>query len=292
MTHVPVLLDEAVAGLHLSPGNNVIDGTLGNGGHAAEILTGTAPDGRLLGIDRDPHACRTAAEHLASFKKRVTIVTGNYADMEEHAAQAGFTAVHGILLDLGIRSDQLETSGRGFSFQRDEPLLMTMDGSQQETAAHVVNAMTQQELVEIISAYGEEPQALRIVKAIIMARKAKRITTSGQLADIISAVVPRRGKIHPATRTFQALRIVVNDELGALERGIASAQRLLAPGGRLAIISFHSLEDRIVKRAFQKMVQDGAGSSITKKPIIPSFTETKTNPRSRSAKLRVFQKHI
>ncbi len=287
--HVPVLLDEVIDGLDLHPGDDVIDGTLGNGGHSAAILERTGPKGRILGIDRDPDAGTAARQALKPYGKRAVIVQGNYAEMEEHAAKNGFPQVHGILLDLGIRSDQLESSGRGFSFQRDEPLLMTMDGSEEETAAHLVNTLPVGELVEIFRAYGEEPHALSIAKAIVTARKRQRITTSGQLTDIITAAVPGRGKIHPATRTFQALRIAVNDELGALERGIASAFRLLEPGGRLAIISFHSLEDRMVKRAFINATKAGRAVTITKKPLIPSPAEVANNPRSRSAKLRIIK---
>ncbi|MEK7072881.1 MAG: 16S rRNA (cytosine(1402)-N(4))-methyltransferase RsmH, partial [Patescibacteria group bacterium] len=263
MAHLPVLLAEVLDGLSLDPGDDVIDGTLGDGGHAAALLEATAPNGRLLGIDLDPDARRAAAERLKPFEKRAVIVAGNYADMAQLAAAHGFTGVAGIVLDIGIRSEQLEESGRGFSFKRDEPLRMTFSPDAETTAATLVNGMSEVDLTRLLREYGEERHALAIAKAIVKRRRKKQILTTAQLVEIIADAVPggyRKAKLHYATRTFQALRIAVNGELENLERGLTAALTLLAPtprhgsgqGGRLAVISFHSLEDRIVKRAFPR----------------------------------------
>ncbi len=293
MAHLPVLLAEVLDGLALQPGDDVIDGTLGDGGHAAAILEQTAPNGRLLGIDLDPEARRAAAERLKPFEKRTVIAAGNYADMAQLAAEYGFTAVAGIVLDIGIRSEQLEESGRGFSFKRDEPLRMTFSPDAETTAAELVNGLSEVELTRLLREYGEERHALAIAKAIVRHRRRQRILTTLQLVEIIAAAVPggyRKAKLHYATRTFQALRIAVNGELENLERGLVAAMTLLAPGGRLAVISFHSLEDRIVKHAFQRWTQEGRATILTKKPLTAAPKEIKTNPRSRSAKLRVAEK--
>lgn len=293
MAHLPVLLAEVLDGLSLDPGDDVIDGTLGDGGHAAAILEITSPEGRLLGIDLDPDARRAAAERLKSFEKRTVIAAGNYADMAQLAAEHGFTCVAGIVLDIGIRSEQLEESGRGFSFKRDEPLRMTFSPDAETTAAELVNGMSEVDLTRMLREYGEERHALAIAKAIVKRRRKKQILTTAQLVEIIADAVPggyRKAKLHFATRTFQALRIAVNSELENLERGLAAAITLLRPGGRLAVISFHSLEDRIVKHAFQRWAEAGRATIITKKPLTASQQETKTNPRSRSAKLRVAEK--
>ncbi|TAK04746.1 16S rRNA (cytosine(1402)-N(4))-methyltransferase RsmH [Patescibacteria group bacterium] len=293
MAHLPVLLAEVLDGLALDPGDDAIDGTLGDGGHAAAILKQTAPDGRLLGIDLDPDARRAAAERLKPFEKRTVIAAGNYADMAQLAAAHGFRDVAGIVLDVGIRSEQLEESGRGFSFKRDEPLRMTFSPDADTTAAELVNGMSEVELTRLLREYGEERHALAVAKAIVRRRRKQRILTTTQLVEIIGSAVPagyRRAKLHFATRTFQALRIAVNGELENLDRGLAAALTLLAPGGRLAVISFHSLEDRIVKHAFQRWTQEGRATILTKKPLTATPNETKTNPRSRSAKLRVAEK--
>ncbi len=293
MAHIPVLLKEVLDGLALHPGDAVIDGTLGDGGHAEAILEVTAPDGRLLGIDLDPAARAAAAQRLSRFGTRVTIVAGSYAEMAALTAEHGFRAVAGIVLDVGIRSEQLEESGRGFSFLRDEPLDMRFSPEAETTAATVVNGLSLEDLTQVLREYGEERHALAIAKAVVIARRKKRILTTGRLVEIIRDAVPagyRRAPLHFATRTFQALRIAVNRELENLERGLGAAFPLLRPGGRLAVISFHSLEDRIVKRTFQQWSHDGRAAVITKRPIAPSSQETDTNPRSRSAKLRVAER--
>lgn len=293
MSHLPVLLHEVLDGLALHPDADVIDGTLGDAGHAAAILERTAPHGRLLGIDLDPDARRAAAERLKPFGTRAVIAAGNYADMATFAGEHGFRDVAGIVLDIGIRSEQLEESGRGFSFKRDEPLRMTFSPDAETTAATLVNGMSEVDLTRTLREYGEERHALAIAKAIVRRRRKDRILTTRQLVEIISAAVPggyRKAKLHYATRTFQALRIAVNGELENLERGLDAALTLLAPKGRLAVISFHSLEDRIVKRAFQRWAQEGRATILTKKPLTATPKETKTNHRSRSAKLRVAER--
>lgn len=288
---MPVLKEEVVRLLELRSGDNVIDGTVGDGGHAEIFLEATAPDGRLLGIDLDPEAIKTARARLASFGKRVELVRGSFRDLPDHARQ--FPASRAILLDLGLRTFELEGSGRGFTFTKDEPLLMRFEGEGEPTAATIVNGWKRNDIERVIREYGEERFSLRIADAIVAARKRKRILTTGELVSIIETAVPKgyeHGRIHPATRTFQALRIAANDELEALKDVIPHALELLAPGGRLAIISFHSLEDRIVKRGFKHAKEHGRGSVLTKKPIVPTDQEIQTNPRSRSAKLRVFQR--
>jgi len=311
LSHIPVLYQEALAGLRMKPGGQYIDATVGGGGHARGILTACAPDGRLLGIDADPTAVATAREQLAEFGKRVVPVQGSFADLEEIALGHGFCPVDGIFLDLGLSSMQLEATGRGFSFQLDGPLDMRFDPltvrrqdsghrpSQITTAADLVNTLSVKELADILFQYGEEPQARRIARAIVVERP---INTTGELAALVERTVGRRRKIHPATRTFQALRIAVNNELECLAEALPQALRLLMPRGRLAIISFHSLEDRLVKQFFRNEARDclcpsevlicicghqAALGIVTKKPIKPSADEVTANPRSRSAKLRI-----
>ncbi|OGL73500.1 16S rRNA (cytosine(1402)-N(4))-methyltransferase [Candidatus Uhrbacteria bacterium RIFCSPHIGHO2_12_FULL_57_11] len=289
--HEPVLKEEVLRLLELRPGDHAIDGTVGDGGHAEMILEATAPDGRLMGIDLDPEAIKTAQKRLARFGKRLDLVRGSFRDLKIHAQR--FPAPRALLLDLGLRTFELESSGRGFTFQKDEPLLMRFAGEGEPTAATIINTWPRNEIERVIREYGEERYSLKISEAIVAARRKKRILTSGQLAEIVASAVSRgyeRGRIHPATRTFQAIRIAVNDELEALHEVVPQALEVLAPGGRLAIISFHSLEDRIVKRAFRQAQDNGRGIIITKKPVVPSETEVNKNPKSRSAKLRVFQK--
>ena len=299
MSHIPVLYQEILAGLRIKPGGRYIDGTVGGGGHARGILVASAPDGELLGIDADPMAVALAGEQLAEFAGRVTVVQGNFADLEEIAEEHSFCPVEGILLDLGLSSLQLEAAGRGFAFRLDGPLDMRFDPSRITTAADLVNTLSREELADILFRYGEEPQSRRIARAIVAERP---ISTTGELADLVERTVGRRGRIHPATRTFQGLRIAVNEELGCLAEALPQALRLLGPGGRLAIISFHSLEDRLVKQFFRNEARDcvcppeipvcvcdhrATLGIVTKKPIRPSAEEVAANPRSRSAKLRV-----
>ncbi len=298
--HEPVLYKETLQGLAPHPGGTYIDCTLGGGGHAAGILELSSPDGRLLGIDADPDALERARVRLLPFGDRATLRHGNFSRLMEIAAEAGFTQVDGILLDLGLSSDQLAAQGRGFSFQRDEPLDMRFSPDQPVTASDLVNSLSERELADLIRRYGEEPRARRIARAIV---KARPVQTTGQLADIILHLTGRRGKLHPATRTFQALRIAVNEELAALEAALPQAVELLKPGGRLAVITFHSLEDRIVKQFMRRAAQGCDGRPecggviespilklINRKVIKPTEEEIEKNPRSRSAKLRIAEK--
>jgi 16S rRNA (cytosine1402-N4)-methyltransferase len=295
--HVPVLLAEVLAGLVPQAGGYYIDGTLGGSGHAAAILKMSAPDGRLLGIDADPAAIETAGARLAAFGARAKLVHGNFRDLKRLAHEADFKKVDGILLDLGVSSHQLGTPERGFSFLADAPLDMRMDTTSGETAADMVNEMPESALADVIYRYGEERASRRIARAIVETRRKARIATTGELAAIVErALGGRHGKIHPATRTFQALRISVNRELESLETALPQAVELLTPRGRLAVIAFHSLEDRIVKQFFRD--ESGYGGAegpsrlriITKKPLMAGEAETRANPRARSAKLRIAER--
>lgn len=278
----------------------MIDGTVGAGGHAAGWLQGSAPDGELLGLDRDPHALEVAASRLRPFGARAHLRQGSFAELKLHAGAVGWEQVRAVLLDLGISSMQLSDAGRGFSFRQDGPLDMRLDPGQELTAEELVNAWSEGELADIIWRYGEEPQARRVASAILRARP---IRGTQQLAETVGrAIGGRRRRIHPATRTFQALRIAVNDELQALRAALPQAVELLQAGGRLAVISFHSLEDRIVKRFLR---EQGGGCTcppeqpfctcdrqarlreLSRKPLRPDEEEVRANPRARSARLRV-----
>lgn len=282
-----MLLDEVLT--HLTPifdaakSPHVVDATLGLGGHAAAILE-RAPHAQLVGLDRDAGSLKLAAERLKPFGDRAQSVHADFADLDT-VLPDGFAPVDAILADLGISSWQL--SERGFSFLHDAPLDFRLDTSSGQTAADLVNGLPEAELADLIYHYGEERRSRRIAKSLVTARRKERIGTTTQLADVIKGAVPRSGKIHPATRTFQALRIAVNDELGSLERGLAAAERVLRPGGRIAVISFHSLEDRIVKRHVRR---SSILRAINKKVITPGRDEIKANPRSRSAKLRIAER--
>lgn len=302
--HRPVLLNETIALLDPKPGGVFLDATLGGGGHAAAILERISPNGILVGIDRDPEAIEYARQRLARYGQRVKFVQGDFRDVGSILASVGITELDGALFDLGVSSHQLE-SGRGFSFMRDEPLDMRMSPAEGTlSAADVVNTYTESDLAEIIRQYGEERYARQIARAIVERRKSAPIRTTGELVEtIISAVGGKyRGlDIHPATRTFQAIRIEVNKELEAIEAGVTGAIEHLKIGGRICVISFHSLEDRIVKKTFRKLsghcecppralkCECGARrilQVLTKKPVTPSEKEIAENPRSRSAKLR------
>lgn len=288
---------------HLAPmpGARFIDGTVGAGGHAAALLAATAPDGRLLGFDRDPEALAFAARRLAPFGSRFAPVAGSYGDMGTVAPGLGFANIDGILLDLGLSSRQLEDPERGFSFLKEGPLDMRFDSRRGETAADLINNLSAEELTDLFRRYGEEPQSRRIARLIVIHRP---FHTTTELAGLIEREIGRRGRPgrHPATRIFQALRIAVNDELGEVERGLRAAVGLLRPGGRLAVISFHSLEDRLVKQFVRAAARDcvcppeqpvctcGARAvlkPVTRKAIQASPEEIAANPRSRSARLRV-----
>ena len=304
--HVPVLKDETLGLLVTGADGRYIDGTLGLGGHTEAILERTAPDGRVLGIDRDTEALARARQRLASFGDRVTFAHGNYADMDDLASASSFRDVDGILLDLGVSSLQLDDAARGFSFLRDGPLDMRMDATSGLTAADLVNGMGEKELADLIYRLGEEPASRRIAAAIVRERAREPIRTTARLASIVSdAKGGRAGRTHPATQTFQALRMAVNAEIEGIRRGLAGALGLLRPGGRLAVITFHSLEDREVKHCFRAHVAreeslPGGGSRtvgetpfvklVNRKPIVPGDPECRRNPRARSAKLRVVER--
>lgn len=300
--HFPVLYDEALAGLQIQSGGLYIDATVGAGGHATGILQASSPDGQLLGLDADPEAISYASQLLGPFGNRVKLRVANFRHLRTVAVSCAFAQVDGILLDLGLSSRQLADAGRGFAFSQDGPLDMRMDRRDGPTAADLVNRLSEAELVDVLRHYGEEHYARRIVKAIIAARP---LTSTSQLADIVARAVGRRQKIHPATRTFQALRIAVNDELGAVAQVLPQARDLLRPGGRLAVIAFHSLEDRLVKRFFQQEAKDclcppetpvcvcqhqATLRAITRKPVRPATEEIARNPRSRSARLRIAER--
>jgi 16S rRNA (cytosine1402-N4)-methyltransferase len=305
MEHIPVLLQQTIDGLALRANANCIDATLGGGGHAEAMLKATMPAGRLLGLDADPTAIKRVETRLSAFAERITLVNTNFRELGATAAAYGFTVVEAVLMDLGVSSFQLQEAERGFSFLADGPLDMRMGPQAEQSADEIVNEWPQEKLADLIYRYGEEPHSRRIARAIIAARPVK---TTGNLADIVAKAVNFRGghkRLHPATRTFQALRIAVNDELGALEFALPQAAGLLAPGGRLAVIAFHSLEDRIVKQFIQREARDclcppdlpvcrcGHQATlriVTRKPIQPDEGEIADNPRSRSAKLRIAEK--
>lgn len=283
MEHIPVLAKEVIDGLALKPGMTVIDATVGLGGHARLALQAVGATGKLIAVDRDPRNLEETKKRLAPFIHQTTFVQDSFANLGNHH----LPQVNAILFDLGYSSAHVDDPERGFSFLHDGPLDMRYDPAQELTAAMVVNQISKDELARIIRQFGEEPLAHRIAAAIFDARRKERFTRTAQLADVIAKAVTHRGKTHPATRTFQALRIVVNDEFGEIERGLAAASDLLLPEGRLAVITFHSLEDRLVK---QLLKADASLAPITKKPIVPGREEEVSNPRARSAKLRIAQK--
>jgi 16S rRNA (cytosine1402-N4)-methyltransferase len=292
-SHITVLRTESIAALAIKPTDCVIDATMGSGGHASLIVEKLGPQGQYVGIDADPTAITGIKSKLAGALPRVTLVTDNFRNLNSILDTLQITSVNAILADLGWRQEQFSHGGRGFSFKVDEPLYMTYGDPLEadRTAAHIVNSTDETELARLIFTYGEERYSRRIARAICEARRRRPLVSSGELAHLIEEAVPaayRHGRIHPATRTFQALRIAVNDEFGALEEFIPAALSRLAPGGRLAIISFHSLEDRIVKHLFRTYAHDGYGEVATKKPISPTAEEIAQNPRARSAKLRLF----
>lgn len=321
--HKTVLLQESIEGLGIQPGDIYVDGTLGSGGHALAAIShahkagkGQASKVTVIGLDQDEDALARAGERLglpkgtmlssvSSHDGHTTIILrqANYRDLDKVLDELHIGNVDRIMLDIGLSSDQFETSGRGFSFKESEPLLMTFDKKPHDklgtlTAKEIVNEWDEENIADIIYGYGEERYARRIAKKIVEARKIQPIRTTHELVEIIKKATPftyHHGRIHPATRTFQALRITVNDELNALKDGIRKGFERLSPGGRMAIISFHSLEDRIVKNLYKEYAEgkeDGIikGILITKKPIVPSDAEIKENPRARSAKLRIIEK--
>jgi len=289
--HVPVLLREVLEILDLSPGEFAVDGTLGGGGHAREVLGRVCPTGRFLGVDADEDAvAEFRGEHGSCPEDRVKILEASYAELPEILRREGWGRADAVLLDLGLSSLQLEDAGRGFSLRSEGPLDMRFSRKGTRTAGEILHTASREELKRIFKEYGEERFAGRIASAIVGERSKGRIRTTTELADIVSRAVPRGPKrLHPATRVFQALRIAVNGELENLETFLDSLSQMVAPGGRVAIISFHSLEDRIVKTRFRRFERFGKGEVLTKKPVVAGEKEREENPRSRSAKLRGFR---
>ena len=296
LAHLPVLLDEVVTWLAPRPSGLYCDATVGLGGHARSVLERSAPDGRLVGIDRDPAALEAARAALQPFGDRVTLVHARFSQAREVLERLGMVPIDGFLIDLGVSSPQLDRPERGFSFRNDGPLDMRMDPTTGETAADLLRRVDEEELASIIRDYGEERHAARVARAIVDARRAGDLDTTGKLAALVARAIPRHeyGK-NPATRTFQALRIAVNQELDELERFLSVATDCLRPGGRLCVIAFHSLEDRIVKRRLRALAgRDGAGPAVLRiltKHVVPaSGAERARNPRARSAHLRAAER--
>ncbi len=293
--HIPVLLKETLELLALSPGKNSIDMTLGLGGHSEQILLKTSPTGKLLGIDKDAGVLILASQNLEKFGDRFVCAQSSFANCLEISKKYKFNQVDAILFDLGISSWQLDTAERGFGFKENGPLDMRMNPETGQTAADIVNYTNESELADLLYLYGDERLSRQISKSICFKRREKKIETTEELSKIVSEAYYRRGwkrsKVNPATKTFQALRIAVNDEVNELKRGLMAGAELLAPGGRMAVISFHSGEDRIVKHFFRSLSREKKiGKILTKKPIVATFEEKKENPRARSAKLRGFEK--
>lgn len=306
--HTSVLLNETIEGLNIKPDGIYVDGTLGGGGHSFEVCKRLGAKGSIIGIDQDAAAIKAAGDRLKDFGEKVTIVRSNYCEMKSRLHELGIDKVDGIILDLGVSSYQLDTAERGFSYREDAPLDMRMDTRQSMTARDIVNDYSERDLYRVIRDYGEDKFAKNIAKHIVIARAKEPIETTGQLTEIIRAAIPmkyQKKSGHPAKRTFQAIRIELNRELEVLRDSLDDMIELLNPGGRLCIITFHSLEDRIVKSAFKKNEHPctcppdfpvcvcgkvSKGSIITRKPILPSEEELEHNSRSKSAKLRIFER--
>lgn len=306
--HTSVLLEETIANLKIKPDGTYVDGTLGGAGHASEVCKRLSATGRFIGIDQDDAAIAAAGERLREFDERVTIIRSNYCNMVSRLQERGILGVDGILLDLGVSSYQLDTAERGFTYREDAPLDMRMDQRAELSAYDVVNGYSEEQLVRILRDYGEERFARNIARNICTARQEEPIRTTGELTEIIKRSIPAKIRAtggHPAKRTFQAIRIEVNQELTVLEESLDGMIDLLNDGGRLCVITFHSLEDRIVKNIFRKNEhpctcppdfpvcvcgKKSKGTVITRKPILPGEEEMTVNPRSKSAKLRVFER--
>lgn len=308
--HKSVLLEESIDALQIKPDGIYVDGTLGGGGHSYEICTHLSDKGRLIGIDQDEAAIEAATGRLERFKDRVTIVRSNYCNMKRELGRLGITSVDGVILDLGVSSYQLDEASRGFTYREDAPLDMRMDQRQTLSAKEVVNEYSEMELYHIIRDYGEEKFAKNIAKHIVSARNQKALETTGELIHVIKAAIPAKARAtggHPAKRTFQAIRIEVNRELYVLDHSLGDMIDLLNDKGRICVITFHSLEDRIVKNKFRESEnpctcpkefpvcicgKKPKGRVITRKPIVPSEEELEENTRSKSSKLRVFEREI
>lgn len=288
------MLDEIISSLQLKPGDRALDATIGGGGHAIEILKRISPGGLLIGLDADASAVNISRERLKEFGPSLRVVQENFRDLDIVLSNEGITGVDAVLMDVGISSDHLADASRGFSIQKDGPLDMRMDTRLTISAYDIVNRYKEQDLSDVIKNFGEERFHYRIARRIAEERAKKPIETTGELKEVIyRAVGGRRGymRIDPATRTFQAIRIAVNDELGALEEGVKKAVSALKPGARICVIAFHSLEDRIVKNLFKSYSAQGVLRIVTKKPMRPSDEEAASNPRARSARLRVAERH-
>ena len=308
--HKSVLLEESIEALQIKPDGIYVDGTLGGGGHSYEICRRLSDKGRLIGIDQDAAAIEAAGRRLGEFKDKVTIIRSNYCDMKRELDNRNITAVDGIILDLGVSSYQLDTADRGFTYREDAPLDMRMDQRQTQTARDIVNGYSESELYRVIRDYGEEKFAKNIARHIVSARQTKSIDTTGELIDVIKAAIPARVRAvggHPAKRTFQAIRIELNRELDVLQNSLSDMIDLLNDHGRICVITFHSLEDRIVKNIFREQEnpctcpkdfpvcvcgKKSKGVVVTRKPIVPGDRELAENKRSTSSKLRVFERRI
>jgi len=296
MVHKSVLLHESIDNLNIQKGDIFVDGTLGNGGHSMEVANRFGDTVVMIGIDLDPKAISRTKQRLAGTKADIRYSENSFRNMDKVFDSLGVAQVNKILLDIGLSSNQFEESGRGFSFQKNEPLIMSFKEDLNEsdlTAKEIVNTWDMENIQAILEGFGEEQFAWKIAKAIVAKREEKPIETTFDLVEIIKLATPKfyhHRKIHPATKTFQALRIAVNDEIESLRDGLRAGFERLATGGRMAVISFHSLEDRVVKRFYKEKEDVGLGKKINKKPIVPTTLEIKENPRSRSAKLRVIEK--
>ena len=287
--HQPVMTAEVLQYLNPRPGRVIVDGTVGTGGHSLAILPHLLPDGKLIAVDQDRDALDLAARRLTEFAPQVTFHHGNFRHLPRILSELGMAKVDGLVLDLGMSSLHVDRPERGFSFSKAGPLDMRMDAEQDATADALVNTLSADELAMLLHTLGEERFARRIAQRIVQARQTRRFETTDQLADVVSRAVPasaRHGRLHPATRTFQALRMAVNDELGALEELLNALGECLNPGARAVFITFHSLEDRLVKHALAQGAGEGRWRVLTKKPVRPSEAEVERNPRARSAKLR------
>jgi 16S rRNA (cytosine1402-N4)-methyltransferase len=294
--HISVLLHEVIAGLDIKPNDVFFDGTINGGGHSKAVSDLLGEEGMIIGTDLDNAALEKAKARLSGSKAKIVLAQSSFRNLDKALADAKVPTVSKMLFDLGLSSNQFDESGRGFSFQKDEPLLMTFKDvlTPTDLTAHtIVNQWDEENIAQIIESYGEEQYAKKIAHAIVFFRNKGEIKTTQELVKIIGESVPTsylHKRIHPATKTFQALRITVNDEIGSLKEGLQKGFEHLAPGGRFAVISFHSLEDRIVKNHFRDLAKQDLGTLITKKPITPTPEEEERNPRSRSAKLRIIEK--